>query len=135
MEYSCKNIESTSEIENTSVDKKELILLSAIKTPVVRGIGGRGVRIILNVQIKDGIQLDSIVYNGRSCEVSELKKNDSSKWVEGYFYDDNEFENENGSQSYKAEGEFCHLYYNIDGKAETLLIQKLEKGTDNTLWK
>lgn len=124
---SCKNAESSSDNIN------EVKVLEAIKMPVVGGAGIRGVRIMLKINKQIETQIDSIVFDGRSGELSELTMD--GVWLESYFYDQNEIIEGKGLVEYKAEGNSCQLFYTTNNKAKSILIPSLELKKDTTLWK
>jgi hypothetical protein len=125
----CKNS------ENTTKSNTEIIILKSFKTPIIGGAGKGGMKIVLFIQKEELIQLDSIVYNGKSGEVNELKNAADGVWAESYFYDENKRVRGKGLVEYKAEGNSCELYYTVNDSVKSILVPKLELKQDDTLWK
>ena len=114
--FSCKNSESA------AVKNEELKVVESIKTPIVRGAGGRGMKIMLNIKKPVLVQLDSVVYNGRASDVSEFKVMKESVWFESFFYNEEKSIRGKGLVSYKAEGDNCQLYYSINEHSKSILM-------------
>jgi hypothetical protein len=114
--------------------KEGIVFLNTYRTPLVGGAGNKGMKISLVIQIDTDIQLDSIVYNKRAGEVTEVKKEGNVIWVESYFYAHKKMIKGRGVQEYKAEGDSCELFYSRDKESKSLKILSLELKQDNTLW-
>jgi len=125
---SCKNS------ENTPKQRDEVVLIKSFKTPIIIGAGGRGMKIILNIERDQKVVLDSIVYNNRNAAIDEVKKTANNFWIESYFYNEKTMIEGKGLVEYTAEGDSCQLYYNINGKAKSILIIDLELKQDERLW-
>tara|TARA_B110000285_G_scaffold219023_1_gene269164 strand:- start:101 stop:511 length:411 start_codon:yes stop_codon:yes gene_type:complete len=127
--FSCKNT------QKTILKKESLMLLETIKTPMILGAGRTGVKISLRIEKLDVVYLDSIVYNGKSSEVNEEKKESGLVWFESYFYSEKKMTQGKGVVEYKAEGDSCMLFYRFNDESKSILIPALKTIKDNTLWK
>lgn len=112
-----------------------VVVLDKFKTSITRGTGGGGMKISLRAQINRDVSLDSIVYNGKSNVLDQLKKEDNILWVESFYYDSKKMIAGKGLVEYKAEGNTCILYYTKNKKVKSVLITDLKiKQDESTLW-
>ena len=102
------------------------MLLETIKIPMIIGAGRTGVKIALRIEKLGAVNLDSIVYNGRSCEVNQEKKESGLVWFESYFYSEKKMISGKGVVEYKAEGDSCMLFYRFNDESKSILIPALK---------
>ena len=128
------NMNACKSSENAS--SKEIKILTASKTPIVRGIGNKGVKISIVLEKVSSVQIDSIVFNGKAKPVDETKELNHGVLVESYFYEDNKRVIGKEPTTNIINSNSCQLIYTVKKKQKTILIPTLDlKKSDNTLWK
>ena len=120
---------------NSNSSKQQLEIVSASKTHIVGGAPGRkGVRIVLELKKSKGLEIDSVEFGGRRCQLDFLESKSQAFYFESYFYT----KSGGGIMSdspFNVDSVSCTVIYRENGIRKERFISKLEDKVDSTLWK
>lgn len=116
-------------------DSHPFEIISAVQTPLVGGANkSRGMRIGLQLVTQKPLTTDSIVYEGFSQPVTEIKKIQDTLWIESYFYPNQKMTVSKNSEPVQFTANSCTLFYHYENTNASMLIKKMEMVQDPTKW-
>ncbi len=110
-------------------------IISAVQTPLVGGANkSRGMRIGLQLITQKPLTADSIIYEGFSQPVTEIKKTQDTLWIESYFYPNQKMTISKNSEPVQFMANSCTLFYHYENTNAFIHIKKMEMVQETTQW-